>query len=105
MRCASKRRYGSSASSTPNGASPLSPGPFFTHHLDIWNGDVKVLREVGVPNKANIGQEHAPQVALVGRQVPHALDLLRQFQCTERHRQSHGQSAYENVLGLEPGEL
>lgn len=50
-----------------------------THHLHVRDGHVEVLREVGVPDEANVGQEHAPQVALVGREVPHALDLFQHF--------------------------
>lgn len=62
----------------------LSASP--THHLHIGDGDVEVLREIGVPDKANVGQEHAPQVALVRREVPYALDLFRHFEEAAQQR-------------------
>ena len=103
--CASTRVSCLPASLAPRGHSPpvLLPPPF-THHLDVRDGNVKVLREVGVPNKANVGQEHASQVALVRREVPHALDLFNRFKETGQRRKSP-RSAYAQRLGMDTAKL
>lgn len=43
--------------------------------MHVGDGDVEVLREVGVPCHADVGDEEGAEVALVARQVPHARHL------------------------------
>ena len=53
-----------------------------------------------MPDEANVGQEHAPQVALVGREVPHSLDLLCHFQGTAEHvRRGKGAEGHRLTVG------
>ena len=53
-------------------------------HMHVWSWaclqvgyrDVEVLRHVGVPHEPHVGDEEGAEVALVGREVPHAGDLV-----------------------------
>mmetsp|Transcript_33940 Transcript_33940/g.81411 ORF Transcript_33940/g.81411 Transcript_33940/m.81411 type:complete len:210 (-) Transcript_33940:143-772(-) len=45
-------------------------------HLQVRNGDIEVLGQHGKPHSAHVGDDEGPQVALVGGEVPNAVDLL-----------------------------
>jgi len=42
-------------------------------HLDERNGHVEVLRALGVPHHAHVGDVEHAEVALICRQVPHTI--------------------------------
>mmetsp|Transcript_10682 Transcript_10682/g.25464 ORF Transcript_10682/g.25464 Transcript_10682/m.25464 type:complete len:258 (+) Transcript_10682:194-967(+) len=45
-------------------------------HLQVGYRDVEVLCHVGVPHEPHVGDEEGAEVALVGREVPHARHLV-----------------------------
>lgn len=46
------------------------------YHLQEWNADIEVLGQVCKPHNPHIGDEECAQVALIGRQVPYAIDFV-----------------------------
>ena len=45
-------------------------------HLQVGDGDVEVLRQARMPDQPHVRDEERPEVALIRRQVPHAVDAV-----------------------------
>ncbi len=63
-----------------------------THHLQVGHRHVEVLSQTGVPHHTDVGDEEGSQVALVRRQVPHAVHL-RAREHTPGHTHAHATPA------------
>ena len=52
-------------------------GPAHAHacHLQVRNRDVEIFGKIGVPHEAHICYEKRTQIALVGREIPNAIDF------------------------------
>lgn len=57
------------------GLAKLGVSDTHTDNLHVWDADIESLHQVGVPDKAHIGDKECAKVALLARQVPYTIDL------------------------------
>mmetsp|Transcript_20284 Transcript_20284/g.28508 ORF Transcript_20284/g.28508 Transcript_20284/m.28508 type:complete len:306 (+) Transcript_20284:474-1391(+) len=44
--------------------------------LQVWNGNVKVFRQVSMPNQPHVGHKECSEVSLIRTQIPNSVDFV-----------------------------